>query len=236
MFEATRAAGVCRLGRPGTRWLSTGFDGGVVDAPAAYNVTVPDGFSRTDLDAFVADRRADAGFDDDGPALLTGVDQRHARRARYGPVEAVATAGISNPASLPMDADTRERPPRARAGDDPPTPGTVNVILGTTRALAPGALANLLAGTVEARTATLLATTGFTGTTSDAAIVACDPTGEPATFTGSATDVGHAARVCVRDALRASLAARYPDEGFPESVADADHGVVSTGRADVSSV
>ncbi len=110
MFEATRARGVCRLRREGARWLSTGFGGGFTDAPAAYNVTVPEGFSRTDLGAFVAERCTDAGFDDEGPALLTGVDQRHARCARFGPVEAVVTAGLSNPAALPVDADSRARP------------------------------------------------------------------------------------------------------------------------------
>ncbi|MFB6123831.1 MAG: adenosylcobinamide amidohydrolase [Haloferacaceae archaeon] len=261
MFEATRTDGVSRLRREGARWLSTGYDGGFADADAAYNVTVPNGFSRTDLGAFVAERRADAGFDDDGPALLTGVAQRHARRARFGPVEAVVTAGLSNPASLPDEArearrdsgDARGEPsvatraaddspttdsggPTATGSDGPPTPGTVNVVLGTTRALDAGTQANLLALVAEARTATLLATTGFTGTTSDAAIVACDPTGDPAAFAGSATEVGHAARVCVRDALRASLASRYPDDGYPDSVADADHGVVTEGRADVSAL
>jgi adenosylcobinamide hydrolase len=239
MFETVVRDGVCRLWRPGTRWLSTGFDGGQSRGPVAYNVTVPEGWSETELSAYV-DRRLDrAGFDQRGPALLTGVDQRHARRARYGGCEAVVTAGLSNPAVLPVDpggdgSDERGRTaaPEASAGrsvsddpDRPPSPGTVNVFLGTTRALSAGAFANLLTVAAEAKAATLTAVAGVPGTTSDAVVVADDPDGEPAAFSGSATAVGRAARACVRDALLASLASRYPDGEFPRSLADAAYGV-----------
>ena len=136
VFEATVRDGVCRLARPETRWLSTGHAGGERTGAAAYNCTVPEGWSRTDLDAYVAERLDAAGFDGDGPALLTGVDQRHARRARLDPVEAIATAGVSNPAALPVE-------PTPGAATDASTPagdhaGTVNVVVGTTRALATG--------------------------------------------------------------------------------------------------
>jgi adenosylcobinamide hydrolase len=233
VFEGTVRDGVCRLARPGTRWLSTGHAGGEMRAPAAYNVTVPEGWERTDLDAYVADRLASAGFDPAaaGPALLTGVAQRHARRARLGPVEAVATAGVSNPAALPVDADDRAVTPSADASSDT-GPGTVNVLVGTTRSLAPGALPNLLTVAAEAKAATLLERVGAPGTTTDAVVAACDPTGERAAFSGSATPVGSAARACVRDAVDASLAARYPDGeyGPPES------GVRTDERAAVSSL
>jgi len=238
MFESEVSAGVLRAGRPGTRWLSTGFAGGYRRADAAYNCTVPEGFDRTDLSIYVAERRERAGFPDEGPAMLTGVDLQHARRARLDGVEAVATAGVSNPARLPMGSE-RATEGEASLGDDPPRPGTVNLLVGTTRALSEGALATLLATVVEAKTATLLAATGFTGTTSDAVVVGSDPSGEPAAFAGSATPVGRAARVCVRDAVRASLAARYDGESgdaIPESVAAAEYGVRSDGRATVSRV
>nr|WP_205410975.1 adenosylcobinamide amidohydrolase [Halorussus rarus] len=242
MFETEVSDGVLRVRREGARWLSTGWAGGRREADAAYNVSVPEGFDRTDLDAYLAERRAAAGFDDTGPALLTGVDLRHARGARLGPVAAVATAGLSNPAALPMpDGDRRPSVPPGSGGSDgrsPPDPGTVNVVVGTDRALDGGALANLLAVAVEAKAAALLAETGFPGTTSDAAIAACDPTGEPAAFSGSATEVGACVRACVREAVRASLDSRYgeTDETIPESVADADHGVVTDRRADVFEV
>ena len=257
MFETEVRDGVLRVRSEGASWLSTGWAGGRRRADAAYNVSVPEGFDRTDLDAYLAKRRAAAGFDDPGPALLTGVDLRHARGARLGPVAAVATAGLSNPAALPIAPATesadessdsvagdsanqstggrRTDPEFASDSRSPPDPGTVNVVVGTARALGPGALANLLAVAVEAKTATLLAETGFPGTTSDAAIAACDPAGEAAAFSGSATEVGACARACVREAVRAGLDSRYAgtDETIPESVADADHGVVTDRRAEV---
>jgi len=228
VFTATVHDGVCRLARPDTRWLSTGHAGGEERAPAAYNCTVPEGWNRTDLNAYVAERLAAAGFDDEavGPALLTGVDQRHARRARLDPVEAVATAGVSNPAALPVEGDT----PRADGGY---VPGTVNVVVGTTRALAPGALPNLLTVAAEAKAATLVELVGVPGTTTDAVVAACDPAGDPAQFSGSATAVGAAARACVRDAVAASLRSRHPDGEYG---IESGAGVVTDDRAAVSRV
>ncbi len=221
VFDATVRDGVCRLARTGTRWLSTGYAGGDGRAPAAYNCTVPEGWTRTDLDAYVAERLDAAGFSADGPALLTGVAQRHARRARLGPVEAVATAGVSNPAALPVDAAART--------DGGHHAGTVNVVVGTTRSLAPGALPNLLTVAAEAKAATLLELAGIPGTTTDAVVAACDPAGDPARFSGSATAVGGAARACVRDAVAASLRSRHPDGEYA-----AEAGVVTDERAAVT--
>jgi adenosylcobinamide hydrolase len=255
VFEATVRDGVLRLRRPGARWLSTGWDGGRSRGSAAYNVTVPEGFERTDLGAYRDERLARAGFksergangDDEGapPTLFTGVSMEHARGARRGPVVAYATVGLSNPAMLPMEPtgepataaggdDTRERADGVgTASEDRPRPGTVNLICGTTRRLADGAAANLVAVAAEAKAATLLATAGVPGTTSDAVAVADDPDGEPAAFSGSATEVGAAARVCVRDAVRASLRSRYPDGDLPGPARDAEHGVVADERAEV---
>ena len=235
MFESTAADCVLRVSAPGARWLSTGWDGGFVDADAAYNVSVPEGWDRTDLSAYAEERRDRAGFDAPGPALLTGVDVEHARGARAGPVVAYATAGLSNPAALPTKPEGRCSPLGAPEDDSPPRPGTVNLVVGTTRALDDAALATLLATVVEAKTATLLPETGFSGTTSDAVVVGCDPRGERATFAGSATDVGAAARACVREAVRASLRSRYADRELPESVADAEYGAVTDRRAEVFS-
>lgn len=264
MVETTVADGVLQVLAPGTRWLATGVDGGYRDRDAVYNVTVPDGFDRRDPTAYAAQRRREAGFDRPGVSLLTGVAQHHARGARLGPVSVVATAGLSNPAALPLDPDTTrdyalddserdagdttrdhapddpERDPaetsdrRADSGpDDGPPVGTVNVVARTIRALDDGALATLLATVTEAKTATLTGAVGFTGTTSDAVVVGCDPDGDPASFAGSASPVGAAARACVREALRAALSASYADEDPPTSVADASHGVVTDDSATV---
>lgn len=227
MFDATVRDGVLRVRAPGARWLSTGWNGGFARTDAVDVVSVPSGWEPTDIDADVAERRRQAGFDGGGPALLTGVNLEEARGARSAPVVGYATVGLSNPAALPMAPTGLEEP------DDEPGVGTVNLVVGTTRALDDAALASLLATVTEAKTATLLAATGFTGTTTDAVVVGCAPSGEPAAFTGSATAVGAAARACVREAVQAGLRARYPDDDMPESVAAAEHGTTTNRRAEV---
>ena len=256
-FEATVRDEVLRLGRPGTRWLSTGWNGGRTRGAVAYNVSVPEGFERTDLGAYREERLARAGFstvDPDGadapPTLFTGVSMAHARGARHGPVVVYATAGLSNPAMLPMESTHTDDDPADAAdvtdatgvadaaditdteGDARDPHGTVNLVVGTTRRLADGAAANLVAVAAEAKATTLLATAGVPGTTSDAIVVGDDPDGEPAAFSGSATPVGASTRICVRDAVRASLRSRYPADEFPGPPAEAEHGAVAGERAE----
>lgn len=250
MFETEREEDVLEIARPGTVWLSTGWRGGVRTADAAYSVTVPEGWDPDDLATDVLDRLSVSGSVDataetvgrGAPVLLTGVDVRHARGARLGSVEAFATAGVSNPAALPMDPEPSSEgvAPEDVAADGSPPPdpgdrpiGTVNVVVGTTAALSEGALANLVAVAAEAKAATLLEAVNAPGTTSDAVVVASDPTGPESTFSGSATAVGTAARACVREAVRASLASRYADAPPPTSFSEARHGVVTDVRADV---
>ncbi|ELZ05357.1 adenosylcobinamide amidohydrolase [Natrialba chahannaoensis JCM 10990] len=254
-YQAVRRDGVLRVSRTGTEWLSSGWNGGRWQSEAAYNISVPDGWGCQELGAYVASRlerarfqettsvdrdgQSDAHARQPGPALLTGVDITDARGAHCGPVTAYATAGISNPATLPIEPEGGSLPPTdAQTGETDNTEtelGTVNVIIGTTRALESGALANLLAVAVEAKTATLLAETGFPGTTTDAVIVGHDPAGDPVEFTGSATRVGAATRACVREAVRSSLRVHYEGDEYalPASVADAAYGVSTDVEATV---
>ncbi|RZH67121.1 adenosylcobinamide amidohydrolase [Natrinema altunense] len=243
-YDAVRRAGVLRVRRPDTEWLSTGWNGGRRTADCAYNISVPEGWERTALGPYIGDRLERAGFetpagDAAGPALLTGVDIADARGARCGSVTAYATAGISNPAALPMEPTPTDPSESTAVEADDAEPGqgrgTVNVIVGTTRALASGALENLIAVAAEAKAATLLAETGFPGTTTDAIIVGHDPSGSSAAFSGSGTDVGAAVRACVREAVRASLSAHYAtaDAELPAAVDDATYGVSTARRADV---
>lgn len=261
-YAGVRRDGVLQVHQPRAEWLSSGANGGRIRADCAYNVAVPDGWNRTDLEAYVVERLERAGFSPasgpgrehgrgDGrggsrvlevPSLLTGVEMADVRGARCGPVTAYATAGISNPAALPMEPPGGSLPGAGEGGDattttdsaddpassdQPPGRGTVNVIVGTTRSLADGALANLLAVAAEAKAATLLAVTGVPGTTTDAIVAGHDPHGEPTQFTGSGTVVGTAARACVREAVRASLEAHYADrDSSPQGAAvDAPYGV-----------
>jgi adenosylcobinamide hydrolase len=237
MSETRIEAGVCRLRLPGARWLATGHAGGHRRADRAVNVTVPSDFDRQDLAAYVAERCDRAGFEPGGPALLTAVDQANARGATTGPVTVVATAGLSNPASIdlegghasPADGSGEQAAP----ADSRPPFGTVNLLLTTGRALDGGGLAGCLAIAVEAKTATLQALTGFTGTTTDAVAVGADPDGEEAAYVGSSTDLGRDVRAAVRDALRASLSATYDDGEPPASVAAADNGALTRRKASV---
>ncbi|MFQ3295589.1 MAG: adenosylcobinamide hydrolase [Natrialbaceae archaeon] len=236
LFEPTTEDDVLRLRRPGTRWLSGGWNGGKYEGSAAYSVSVPEGWSCENVEGYVDDRLETAGFGEPGPTLITGVDHEHVRGARCGPVEAYATAGVSNPAALPMAPEGEPDPDGEDLPEGELVAGTVNVVVGTTRSLAPGALANLLSVAAEAKTATLLARTGFPGTTSDAVIAADDPDGEPADFSGSAMRVGAAARVCVRDAVYAALESRYENDSeaaVPTSVEDASYGVSTDVRAEI---
>lgn len=230
MFDAAVRDDVLELAAPGARWLSTGWDGGFAAADRAYNLTVPEGWNPDSTSAYVAACLDDAGFPPagDAPVLLTGVAQEHARIARCGPVAVVATVGLSNPAALPMDPEGGTLP-----AEPEPVAGTVNVVVGTTRALDDAALSNLVAVAAEAKAATLLDATGFPGTTSDAVVAACDPDGDHSEFSGSATAVGAAARACVRDAVGASFDSRYADDDPPESVASARHGVSTDVQTDV---
>ena len=127
-----------------------------------------------------------------------------------------------------VTSDVTDAGSRDDGTTDVPPPGTVNLLVVTSRALDDAGLVTLLATAVEAKTATLLAETGFPGTTSDAVVVGCDPEGERARFAGSATPVGAAARACVRDAVGASLRSRYSDGEIPETVAAAEYGVRTT--------
>ncbi|MEF8780500.1 MAG: adenosylcobinamide amidohydrolase, partial [Haloferacaceae archaeon] len=165
MFETRLRGSVLEIARPETVWLSTGWRGGRRTADAAYSVTVPEGWNPEDLPADVARRLTSAGVAEptcsavgrEAPVLLIGVDMRHARGARLGPVEAFATAGVSNPAALPMDPDQADETDTTQGhGDSRPGAGTVNVVVGTTAALTEGALANLVAVAAEAKAATLL--------------------------------------------------------------------------------
>ncbi|RRJ32499.1 adenosylcobinamide amidohydrolase [Halocatena pleomorpha] len=241
MSEISIEDEVLQYCRPGTRWLSSGWRGGYRTDPAVYNVSVPEEWDHVDLDAYGSRRRDRAGFDAPGPTLFTGVDLEHARGARCGSVEAVTTAGISNPAILPMVPDRQAATSESSIGFHP---GTVNIILSASEPLTDGALATLLGTAVEAKTATLLAESGITGTTSDAIVVGCDghrssddrtQSGDDKRqpFAGSATTVGTAARACVRESVHASLSSRYAETPSPD---ETEHGVTTTRRATVFEV
>lgn len=230
VFELTRRENVIRFRSPGVRCVSTTWTGGFSTADACYSFSVPKGWDCTELSRYAEMRRNEVGYTERGPALFTAVDGENLRGARLGPVEVYATVGMSNPAELPMNPEGSEGELR---GSEQRGIGTVNLVVGTERSLRDGALSTLLAVAVEAKAVTLFAETGFPGTTTDAVIVVCNPDGKTAQFAGSATEVGAAARACVRDVVQTGLRARYPDDGVPRSVDEAEYGVTTHQRARV---
>jgi Uncharacterized conserved protein len=224
-----RTDDVAQLLAPGFRWVSTGHPGGVHIADAAYNITVPEGFSRTDLRSYIDSRRVRAGFEADGFALLTGVAMQHARVAQTAETTVIATAGVSNPAVLPPPGTPA--PVRSDRSDG----GTVNLLISVDARLTNAALFNLIAVAAEAKAATLLRSTDAPGTSSDALIIGCATHGPPVRFSGSITPVGAAVRACVRDAIAASLRSRY-GSARPPGGTDAAHGSTTSVRPTVASL
>lgn len=118
MFETKITDNVLVCSRPDTIWLSTGWHGGQRMADTAYSVSVPNGWYPDDLEIDLTNRLVDAGLLEpetgsighSAPVLITGVDMAHARGARFGPVVVYATAGVSNPAALPMEPTDSRTP------------------------------------------------------------------------------------------------------------------------------
>ena len=224
MYNTRARDDVLQVRTPQTEWLTTGWGSGLVNSDAAYAISVPTGWDRTDLDTYVEERRNAAGFEQSGPALLTGVAMEHARGAQLESVTVIATAGLSNPAMLPMDPSGAAEGQVETSTD---TVGTVNLLIWTEARLDLAPLANLLSVAVEAKTATLLSAAGVPGTTTDAVLVGTKEGAEPIRFTGNGTPIGQATRACVRDAVQASLASRYADSEVPGGIDDAEYGVVT---------
>lgn len=189
-------------------------------------MTVPEEWNRTDLEVYVTERRARAGFETAGPGLLTGVEMDHAAAAELDGVRAIATVGLSNPATLPLKPNGNRPDGLESRGQG--NPGTVNLVVRTDRRLSEGTLATLLGVVVEAKTSTLESLVGFSGTTSDAVAVGTARKGNPCEFAGSATPVGDATRAAVRRAIKGSFTSRYDD---PDAITAADSGIVTSRRA-----
>jgi len=166
----------------------------------------------------------------------------HAYGARLGSVVAYATVGLSNPAMLPMDP-TGVTGATDDAGDSEPGAAASTGNRPATRYGQPGSRNDAAArrrrggeprrGRGRGEGATLFATAaGVPGTTTTrrGGRRRRPDRGAGGGFSGSATPVGAAARVCVRDAVRASLRSRYPDGDLPGPAADAEHGVVADER------
>lgn len=231
MFETAHSDGVLQLARQHTKWISSGWNGGITTAHSAYNISVPEPWERTDLETYAENRRDQAGFSTPGPALFTAVSLDHAYCATDASVTAIATAGLSNPT---VYRTTPSEPATNTSSRE--TPGTVNLLLGIERTLPDHCLIEVLCGAIEAKTLTLYRETGIPSTTTDAIIAGSAPTGEQSQFAGSATALGQSVRCCTRDAILASLHSRYPEQQYPRDKTSTDYGITLTGNTTITAI
>jgi len=154
----------------------------------------------SDLRAYAAD----CGIPEPFVGLMTAVylDRTQTATLRDDDVTiaAIVTAGLSNPTTPGLS------PPA------PPLPGTINIILLVDAQLSPAAMVNAVITTTEVKTHLLLERgvrtpkgCPATGTSTDAAVVACTGRGALLPYAGPATRVGWLIGRSVRQALGGAL-------------------------------
>lgn len=182
---------------------SAAVGGGLVRPRWVLNATVDGRFARTDLDAWAAALAERVGLDGLGCALLTAADVGQVEHAHRDGVDVWATVGVTRPtwahgAASPepgavlschtgrggdhrVTTGTHEdssevagRVPRGLPAEQPPRPGTVNVVVSVPVPLTPSALVQAVGTLTEAKAQVLVrAGVPGTGTASDAVVVMC---------------------------------------------------------------
>lgn len=210
----TVAALVWRLDDP-QRCLSTAaVGGGAGDVHWVVNAQVPDGYARTDLDAYVGELAGLLGLEGRGVGLLTAADVATMTTGADGGVVAHATVGLTHPtwaAAEEARGETAGDPGEAAGESDASRPGeagTINLVVWLPERHGDGALANLLCTVTEAKVQALLAGgVPGTGTPSDAVTVLCPTQGAAEPFGGPRSRFGAGAARSTYAAVTAGLAA-----------------------------
>jgi adenosylcobinamide hydrolase len=159
--------------------LSSGVDGGRKAVKNILNIQVPHDFPHTDAARYIKEIGTSMKLDGGYFALLTAVEMKNVQILSDACVTVFVTAGVSNPSSL----------------------GTINIIVISSETLSEGAIAGTIVTATEAKTRALLDKgLQFTGTTSDAIIVAYENSGEgdPILYSGLATPFGSTVAKLVR--------------------------------------
>jgi len=129
-------------------------------------------------------------LEEDCLALLTAVEMKNVRILSDGCVTVFVTAGLTNPSSF----------------------GTINIIVISSEKMSEGAIVGTIITATEAKTRALIDKgLEFTGTTSDAIIIAYEQTGEgePILYGGPATPFGSRVSKLVRAGVKEALKAYY---------------------------
>jgi adenosylcobinamide hydrolase len=166
---------------------STGIHGGIRSVSTIFNHTVPKSFDHREPLRYltgIADRH---GFSHEFFGLLTAVNMASLCIFHYDYLTTFVTAGVSNP--------------------NPEGPNTINIIVHSRQPLSDGAMLETIVTATEAK-AKALQKMGyaFTGTTTDAVVVAHEGEGEAHEYAGTLTEVGRrvyqSVQVGVQEALR----------------------------------
>jgi adenosylcobinamide hydrolase len=170
--------------------LSTGVDGGRRGVRNILNIQVPHDFSHDDPKSFIGRKAASLNLEGDCVALLTAVEMTNVQTLHEACLTAFITAGLTNASSF----------------------GTINVILVSSARLSEGAMAGVIITATEAKTRALLdCGFHFTGTTTDAIVIAYERSGqgEPVLYSGPATPFGKRVVGLVRRGVKDALKAHY---------------------------
>ncbi len=170
--------------------LSSGVDGGRRAVNNILNIQVPHDFSHDDPKSYIEGVAASMALEGDCLALLTAVEMKNVQILSDACVTVFVTAGLTNPSSF----------------------GTINIIVISSETLSEGAIAGTIITATEAKTRALIDKgLQFTGTTSDAIVVAYENSGkgEPIVYSGPATPFGGRAAKLVRLGVKEALKAHY---------------------------
>ena len=170
--------------------LSSGVDGGRRAVKNILNIQVPHDFSHDDPKSYIEGVAASMTLEGGYLALLTAVEMKNVRILSDACVTVFVTAGLTNPSPF----------------------GTINIIIISSETLSEGAIAGTIITATEAKTRALIDKgLEFTGTTSDAVIVAYENNGEgePILYSGPATPFGNRVAKLVRLGVKEALKAHY---------------------------
>lgn len=173
------------------RAASTGIDGGISTISTIFNRTVETNFDHTNPQAYVRSILAEKGYQTDAFCLLTAVSMKNLCILQYDYITVFVTAGLTNP------------------NPDPTRSHTINIIVTSDESFSDAAILETIITVTEAK-ADALRRLGrdFTGTTSDAVVVAAVPAKDatPAhTYAGTFTEPGRRIYDAVLHGVMASL-------------------------------
>lgn len=165
---------------------STGIAGGTGKISTIVNHTVPLDFDHSNPEKYLELLVAGEGFSRDYYGLLTAVEMKDLCVLHYDFITVFITAGVSNP--------------------NPQGPNTINIVVYSSESLSEGALLETIITATEAK-AHALRDMGFsfTGTSTDAVVVACEGEGVGHMYAGTLTEVGQRVYECVIFGVKEAL-------------------------------